>query len=124
MSIESNEPPDSVFHKMMSADNVVHSSLNGNDDKAVKFKNRKPHRGFKVSTPGSAGAGSGLRCLRSAKVTRKVRGRADESPGDNRGGKRTAKSSMNDDISKVLFGLRSGSFDSNLKFSMGHSVDV
>nr|GFB67734.1 hypothetical protein [Tanacetum cinerariifolium] len=94
------------------ADNIVHSSLNGNNDKAVKFKNRKPQRGIKVSTPTSAGAGSVLRCLRSAKVTgkargradespgsvlrrlrsakvfRKARGRADESPGDNRGGKR------------------------------------
>nr|GEU29917.1 hypothetical protein [Tanacetum cinerariifolium] len=110
MPIESNEPPDSLFDKMTSTDNIVHSSLNGNNDKAVKFKNRKPHKGIKVSTPGSAGAGSVLR-------------RADEYLGDNRGGKCAAMSSMNDDISKVLSDLRSGSFDSNLKFSMGYSVD-
>nr|GFC68567.1 hypothetical protein [Tanacetum cinerariifolium] len=67
MPIESNEPPDSLFDKMTSADNIIHSSLNGNNDKAVKFKNCKPHRGIKVSTPGSAGAGSVLRRLRSAK---------------------------------------------------------
>nr|GEZ94098.1 hypothetical protein [Tanacetum cinerariifolium] len=85
MPIESNEPLDSLFDKITSADNIVHSSLNGNNDKAVKFKNHKPHRGIKVSTPGSAGAGSVLRQLRSAKVSRKARGRADESPGDNRG---------------------------------------
>nr|GFC88920.1 RNA-directed DNA polymerase, eukaryota, reverse transcriptase zinc-binding domain protein [Tanacetum cinerariifolium] len=80
--------------------------------------------GIKVSTPDSAGAGSVLRRLRSAKVFGKARGRADESLGDNRGGKRAAKSSMNDEVSKVLSGLRFGSLDSNLKFSMGHSVDV
>nr|GEY72256.1 hypothetical protein [Tanacetum cinerariifolium] len=89
---------------MTSADNIVHSSLNGNNDKAVKFKNRKPHRGIKVSTPGSAGAGSVLRRLRFAKVSRKARGRVDESLGDNRGGKRAAKSFMNDDII-ILFAL-------------------
>nr|GFB91904.1 hypothetical protein [Tanacetum cinerariifolium] len=49
-----------------------------------------------------AGAGSVLRRLRSAKVFGKARGRADESPGDNRGGKQAAKSSMNDEVSKVL----------------------
>nr|GEU46701.1 hypothetical protein [Tanacetum cinerariifolium] len=86
MPIESNKPPDSQFDKMTSADNIVHSSLNGNNDKAVKFKNHKPHRGIKVSTPVSAGAGSVLRRLHSAKVSGKARGRADESPGDNKGG--------------------------------------
>nr|GEZ01831.1 hypothetical protein [Tanacetum cinerariifolium] len=95
----------------------------GHSVDAVKIKNHKPHRGIKVSTPVSAGAGSVLRRLHFAKVTGKARGIADESPGDNRGGKRAAKSSMNDDISNVLSGLRSDSFDSNLKFSIGHSVD-
>ncbi|GJX80088.1 hypothetical protein Tco_0328237 [Tanacetum coccineum] len=124
MSIESNEPPDPPFDMMTSADDIVLSSLNGSKDKVGKNKNRKPLRGIKVSTPGSAGAISVLRRLRSAKVTGKARGRADESPGDNRGGKRTTNSTRNDKISKVLSGLRSGSFNSNLKFSMGHSVDV
>ncbi|GKD10360.1 60S ribosomal protein L27-like protein, partial [Tanacetum coccineum] len=77
-------------------------------------KPRKPHRSVKVSTPRSAGAGSVLRHTRSAKVSGKARVRAEESLDDNRGGKRA----------EVLSGLRSGSFNSNLKFSMGYSIDV
>nr|GEU94101.1 60S ribosomal protein L27-like [Tanacetum cinerariifolium] len=109
---------------MTSADDIVHSLLNEYMDKVGKNKNRKPHRGIKVFTHGSAGAGFVLRPLRSAKVTRKARGRANDSPVDNRGAKHAANSPRNDEIGKVLHGLRSGSFNSNLKFSMGHSVDV
>nr|GFA72694.1 hypothetical protein [Tanacetum cinerariifolium] len=39
------------------------------------------------------------------KVTRKARGRADDSPGDNRSGKRAAISPRNDEIGKLLHGL-------------------
>ncbi|GKB44261.1 60S ribosomal protein L27-like protein, partial [Tanacetum coccineum] len=109
---------------MTSVDEIREASLKDTKVKVVKGKPRKPHRGVKVSTPGSAGAGSILRHTRSAKVSGKSRVRAEESLDDNRGGKRAANSPMNDEISKVLSGLRSGSFNSNLKFSMGHSVDV
>ncbi|GKB52413.1 hypothetical protein Tco_0903166 [Tanacetum coccineum] len=108
---------------MTSADEIREASLKDMKVKVVKGKPRKPHRGVKVSTPGSAGAGSVLRRTRSAKVFGKTHVRAEESLDDNRGGKRAANSPMNDEIRKVFFGLRSGSFNSNLKFSIGHSVD-
>nr|GEU87601.1 hypothetical protein [Tanacetum cinerariifolium] len=103
------------FDKMTSADDIVHSSLNGYKDKVGKNKNRKPYRGIKVSTTGLAGAGFVLRHLRSAKVTRKARGRADESPDDNRGRKRATNSHWNDEISEVLSGLRTGSEHTNME---------
>ncbi|GJW75105.1 hypothetical protein Tco_0134475 [Tanacetum coccineum] len=130
MPIESNKPPDPLFDElcslknMTSADEIREASLKDTKVKVVKGKPCKPHRGVKVCTPGSAGAGSVLRRTRFAKVSGKARVRAEESLDDNRGGKRAANSPMNDEISKVLSGLRSGSFNSNLKFSMGHYVDV
>ncbi|GKF16057.1 hypothetical protein Tco_0057519, partial [Tanacetum coccineum] len=130
MPIESNKPPDPLFDElcsltnMTSADEIREASLKDTKVKVVKGKPRKPHRGVKVSTPGSAGAGSILRRTRSAKVSGKARVRAEESLDDNRGGKRAANSPMNDEISKVLSVLRSGSFNSNLKFSMDYSIDV
>ncbi|GKB51610.1 hypothetical protein Tco_0902363 [Tanacetum coccineum] len=130
MPIESNKPPDPLFDElcsltnMTSADEIREASLKDTKVKVVKGKPRKPHRGVKVSTPGSAGAGSILRCTHSAKVFGKTRVRAEESLDDNRGGKHAANSPMNDEVSKVLSGLRSGPFNSNLKFFIGHFVDL
>nr|GFB51664.1 hypothetical protein [Tanacetum cinerariifolium] len=87
--------------------------------KVMKVKHRKPHRGVKVSTPGSVGAGSVLKRLRSAKSSGKARDRNEDSPGDNRGGKRVVSTPMDDEINKVLSNVRSGMLNTNLKFSLG-----
>nr|GFD44940.1 hypothetical protein [Tanacetum cinerariifolium] len=50
--------------------------------KVMKVKHRKPHRGIKVSTPGSAGVGYVLRRLCSAKSSGKARDRNEDSPGN------------------------------------------
>ncbi|GKG39694.1 hypothetical protein Tco_0463839, partial [Tanacetum coccineum] len=91
----------------------------------MKGSNRKVHRGvkIKVSTPGSAGAGSVLRRLRTSKVAGKARDRAEGSPGDNRGGMCAVSTPMNDEINRVLSNVRYGMLNSNLKFSMGSSDD-
>nr|GEZ41223.1 RNA-directed DNA polymerase, eukaryota, reverse transcriptase zinc-binding domain protein [Tanacetum cinerariifolium] len=57
--------------------------------------------GVKVSTPGSAGAGSVLRRLRSAKSFGKAQDRNEDSLGDNRGGKHVVSTSTNNEINKV-----------------------
>ncbi|GKE96148.1 hypothetical protein Tco_1581003 [Tanacetum coccineum] len=70
--------------------------------RVVKGKHRKPQRGIRVSTPGSAGARSVLRRLHSAKASGKARDRPEDSPGDNRGGKRVVSTPMNDEINRVF----------------------
>ncbi|GJX22698.1 putative reverse transcriptase domain-containing protein [Tanacetum coccineum] len=72
----------------------------------------------RYTTPGSAGASSVLRRLRSAKVAGKAHDRADGYPSDNRGGKRVVFTPMNDEINKVLSDVKSGVLNSNLKFSL------
>nr|GEZ16883.1 hypothetical protein [Tanacetum cinerariifolium] len=69
-----------------SAEDLCATSFNDTKVKVMKVKHRKPHRGIKVSTPGSAGAGSVIRCLRSAKSSGKARDRSEDSLRDNRGG--------------------------------------
>ncbi|GKG23028.1 hypothetical protein Tco_0388331, partial [Tanacetum coccineum] len=77
MPIELNKPPDPLLEefceltKMTSAEEICNASFNDTKVKVMKVKHRKPHRGVKISTPGSAGAGSLLRHLRSAKVAGK-----------------------------------------------------
>ncbi|GKD90476.1 hypothetical protein Tco_1365983, partial [Tanacetum coccineum] len=131
MPIESNEPPDLLFDelcsltKMTSSEEIRDASLNVTKVKVMKGTHRKPYRGskIKVSTPGSAGASSVLRRLRSAKVAGKAHGRADGYPSDNRGGNRVVFTPMNDEISKVLSDVKSGVLNSNLKISLGCSND-
>ncbi|GKA58553.1 hypothetical protein Tco_0757741 [Tanacetum coccineum] len=128
MPFVSNEPPDPPFDEfcnpslMTSAEVSCEASLNDSKVKVMKGSNRKAHRGvkIKISTPGSAGAGSVLRRLRTSKVAGKARDRAEGSPGDNRGGKRVS-TPMNNEINEVLTDLNSGKLNSNLKFSLGCS---
>ncbi|GKA60071.1 hypothetical protein Tco_0759384 [Tanacetum coccineum] len=101
---------------MTSAEEICEASLKDTKVKVIKGKSRKPHRGIKVSTPSSTGAGSVLRRTRSAKVSGKARGRAEESLVDNRGCKRNS-TTLNPKINKVLSDIGSGS----LMFSMGSS---
>ncbi|GKA68672.1 hypothetical protein Tco_0768589 [Tanacetum coccineum] len=132
MSIDNNKPPDPIVEefriltKMTSSDDVHLVSSNVFRAKAVKGKLHKPRRGstIKVSTPGSnsAGAGSLLKRLRSAKVSGKARDRAESSPFDDRGGKRVVSNPENDVIKKVLSDVKSGSIDC-LKFDIGSSDD-
>ncbi|GKE37544.1 hypothetical protein Tco_1460949, partial [Tanacetum coccineum] len=130
MPIELNKPPDPLLEefceltKMTSAEEICNASFNDTKVKVMKVKHRKPHRGVKISTPGSAGAGSLLRHLRSAKVAGKARDRAEVSPSDNRGGKRKTSSIKEDVVDKVLYEFKSGALNSNLKFSMGSASDV
>nr|GEU82219.1 hypothetical protein [Tanacetum cinerariifolium] len=125
MPIISNEPPDPPFDelcnltKVTSAEDLCTASFNDTKVKVMKVKHRKPLRGGKVSTPGSAGAGSVLRRLRSAKSSGKARDRNEDSPGDNRGGKRMVSTLMDDEINKVLSNVRSGMLNNNLKFYLG-----
>ncbi|GKD14110.1 hypothetical protein Tco_1198517, partial [Tanacetum coccineum] len=106
--------------KMTSADEFINTSFNDTIVKIVKGKPRKPHRGIKVSTPGSAGAGSVLRRVRSAKVSGKARGRVDESLVDNRGGKRSSSTPVVDEVNRVLSDIQDG----NIKFDVGSSTNV
>ncbi|GJZ40340.1 hypothetical protein Tco_0586903, partial [Tanacetum coccineum] len=99
-------------------------SFNDTKVKVVKGKHRKPFRGIKISTPGSAGAGSILRRLRSAKVSGKACDRVEGSSVDSRGGKRVSSSHLNNEIKEVLADLNSGKLNNNLKFSLGCSSDV
>ncbi|GJX75383.1 hypothetical protein Tco_0313978 [Tanacetum coccineum] len=117
MPIKSNEPPDPLFDefcaltKVTSAEDLSATLFSDTKVKVLKFKHRKPHKGVKISTPGSAGARSILRRLRSAKALGKARDRNKESPGDNRCGKRVVSTPMNDEINKVLSNLSNdGSF--------------
>nr|GFC62327.1 hypothetical protein [Tanacetum cinerariifolium] len=125
MPIISNEPPDPPFDelcnltKVTSAEDLCAASFNDTKVKVMKVKHRKPHRGIKVSTPGSAGAGSVIRCLRSAKSSGKARDRSEDSLRDNRGGKRVVSTPMDDEINKVLSNVRSGMLNTNLNFSLG-----
>ncbi|GJZ35720.1 hypothetical protein Tco_0581537 [Tanacetum coccineum] len=102
MPTESYKPPDPLFDelysrtKMSSIDDFRDASLKETKVRVVKGKHRKPQRGIRVSTPGSAGAGSVLRRFHSAKASGKAKDRHEDSPGDNR---------------------------CNLKFSMGCSDD-
>nr|GEX55003.1 hypothetical protein [Tanacetum cinerariifolium] len=86
MPIESNKPPNPLLDelwkltKMTSADDIRDASLKETKVKVVMGKLRKPSRGIKISTPGSAGAGSILRRVRSAKVSGRARERVDRSP--------------------------------------------
>ncbi|GKF35813.1 hypothetical protein Tco_0112571, partial [Tanacetum coccineum] len=108
---------------MTSVEEICEASLKDTKVKVVKGKHRKPHRGIRVSTPGSAGAGSILRRLRLAKASGKAQDRAEDSPGDNRGGKHVVSTPMNDELSKVLSNARSGLLNNNLKFALGCSND-
>nr|GFD13290.1 hypothetical protein [Tanacetum cinerariifolium] len=45
--------------------------------------------------------------------------KSEDSPGDNRGGKRVVSTPMDDEINKVLSNVRSGMFNTNLNFSLG-----
>ncbi|GKA17677.1 hypothetical protein Tco_0697514 [Tanacetum coccineum] len=131
MPIDSNKPPNPLFSeicnltKMTSADKVCNASFNDTKVKVIKNKHCKPYWGvkIKVSTHGSTGAGFVYKRLHSAKVAGKARDRAEGYPTDNRGGKHLSNSLMNDEINKVLSGLTLGSINSNLKFSMGRSID-
>nr|GFB27848.1 hypothetical protein [Tanacetum cinerariifolium] len=129
MPIESNKPPDPLFDelcsltKMTFAEDIRDASLKETKVKVVKGKLRKPFRGIKVSTPGSAGAGSILRHLRSAKVSGKAREILDRSPVDFRGGKRASSAPVNDEISQVLSNIKAGNI-SHLKFDIGSSSDT
>nr|GEY86361.1 hypothetical protein [Tanacetum cinerariifolium] len=89
--------------------------------KVMKGKHRKVHMGIKVSTPGSAGAGSVLRRLRSAKITGKARIRTEGSLSDERGGKRVVSTPLNLEINKVIANFNSGDLNNNLMFAMGCS---
>nr|GFA01220.1 hypothetical protein [Tanacetum cinerariifolium] len=106
MPIISNEPPDPPFDelcnltKVTSAKDLCAASFNDTKVKVMKVKHCKPHRGIKVSTPGSTDAGSILRRLRSAKFSGKARDRSEDSPRDNRGGKRMVSAPMDDEINK------------------------
>ncbi|GKD23407.1 hypothetical protein Tco_1225110 [Tanacetum coccineum] len=130
MPINSNKPPDPLFEelcnltKMSSFEEIRAASLSCTKVKVVKGKYRKPLRGIKVSTPSSAGAGSMLRRLCSAKVSGQTRDRVEGSPGDNRGGKRASSSPLNNEIKEVLSDLSSGKLNNNLKFSLGYSSEV
>ncbi|GJV29410.1 hypothetical protein Tco_1385858 [Tanacetum coccineum] len=66
---------------MTSSDEIRDASLNDTKVKVMKGRHRKPLKGVKtkVSTPGSAGAGSVLRRLRTSKVAGKARDRAEVS---------------------------------------------
>ncbi|GJY40434.1 hypothetical protein Tco_0427704, partial [Tanacetum coccineum] len=129
MPIDNNKPPNPlidelcILTKMTSADELCSASLNNTKVKVLKGKHCKAHRGIKVSTPGSTGTGSVLRCLRSAKVAGKARDRVEGSPRDDRGGKRVVSTPMNHKINKVLSDFNSGSLNNNLKFAMGCSND-
>ncbi|GKG51045.1 hypothetical protein Tco_0539169, partial [Tanacetum coccineum] len=85
MPIDSNKPPGPLFDefceliKMTSAEEICNASFNDTKVKVVKGKHRKPFRGVKISTPGSAGAGSILKRLCSAKVSGRARDRVDGS---------------------------------------------
>nr|GEZ34524.1 hypothetical protein [Tanacetum cinerariifolium] len=131
MPIISNEPLDPPFDelcnltKVTSAEDLCDASFNDTKFKVMKVKHHKPLRGGKVSTPGSAVAGSVLRHLRSAKSSGKARDRNEDSPGDNRDGKRVVSTPMDDEINKVLSNVRSGMLNNNLKFSLGcHDSDI
>nr|GEW54287.1 hypothetical protein [Tanacetum cinerariifolium] len=129
MPIESNKPPDPLLDelctltKMTSADDIRDASLKETKVKVVMGKLRKPSRGIKISTPGSAGAGSILRRVRSAKVSGRARERLDRSPVDFRGGKRASAAPANDEISQVLSNIKAGNI-SHLKFDMGSSSNI
>nr|GEX64048.1 hypothetical protein [Tanacetum cinerariifolium] len=127
MPIKSNEPPDPLFDELCtltrvrSAEDLCAASFNDTKIKVMKVKHSKPHRGVKISTPGSAGAGSVLRRLRSAKTSKKARDRNEDSLGDNRGGKRVGSTPMDDENNKVLSNVRSSMLNSNLKFYLGRA---
>ncbi|GKG43090.1 hypothetical protein Tco_0479774, partial [Tanacetum coccineum] len=87
---------------MTSVDDIRDASLNETKVMVVIGMHRKPHRGIRVSSPGSAGARSVLRRLRSAKASGKARDRTEDSPGDNRGGMCAVSTPMNDEINRVL----------------------
>ncbi|GJZ01168.1 RNA-directed DNA polymerase, eukaryota, reverse transcriptase zinc-binding domain protein, partial [Tanacetum coccineum] len=132
MSIDNNKPPDPIVEefriltKMTSSDDVRLVSPSVIRAKAGRGKLHKPRRGntIKVSTPSSssAGAGSMLKKLRSAKILGKARDRAESFPSDIRGGKKVIHSAENDVIRKVLSDVRAGSINS-FKFDMGSSDD-
>ncbi|GJX28614.1 hypothetical protein Tco_0236693 [Tanacetum coccineum] len=133
MSIANNKPPDPlveefcILTKMTSSEDVRLVSQDVFRANNVKSKLRKPHRSckIKVSTPGSnsAGVGSMLKRLRSAKISGKARVRVESSPLDDRGGKRVVTNPENDVIKKVLSDVKDG-FIISLKFDMGSSDDT
>nr|GEU83485.1 hypothetical protein [Tanacetum cinerariifolium] len=71
----------------------------------------------------SAGAGSMLMQLRLSKQASKACKRNGSSPIDNRCGKHSVKSPVNDEISKVLSDLKCGSINSHFKFDIGTSCE-
>nr|GFA96277.1 hypothetical protein [Tanacetum cinerariifolium] len=117
-----NKPPDPlvddfcILTKMTSAKDLCSASFDDTKVKVMKGKHRKAHRSIKVSMPGSAGAGSILRMLRSDKIAGKARVRADD-----RGGKRVVSSPLNLEIYKVIAYFKSGALSNNLKFAIGCS---
>nr|GEW08797.1 hypothetical protein [Tanacetum cinerariifolium] len=106
--------------KETSVEDLCAVLFNDTKVKVMKVKHRKPHRGVKVSSPGSAGAGFVLRHLHSVKTSGKTRDRNEDSLGDNSGGKRVVSTPMDDEINKVLSNVRSGMLNTNLKFSFGY----
>nr|GFD16801.1 hypothetical protein [Tanacetum cinerariifolium] len=106
MPIDTDKPPDPlvdefcILTKMTSAEDLCSASFDDTKVKVMKVKHRKAHRSIKVSTPGSARAGSILRRLRSDKIAGKARVRAEGSPRDDRGGKRVVSSPLNPEINK------------------------
>nr|GEZ77206.1 hypothetical protein [Tanacetum cinerariifolium] len=65
-----------ILTKMTSAEDLCSTSFDDTKVKVMKGKHRKAHRSIKISTPGSARAGSVLRRLRSDKIAGKARVRA------------------------------------------------
>nr|GEW66201.1 hypothetical protein [Tanacetum cinerariifolium] len=113
---------------MTLAEDLCSALFNDTKVKVMKGKHHKAPRGIKVSTPGSARAGSVLRRLRSAKIAGKARDRAEGSPRDDRGGKCVVSTPLNPEINKVITDFNFGALNSNLKFAMGcsnnDSIDI
>nr|GEY34840.1 hypothetical protein [Tanacetum cinerariifolium] len=129
LNLDINKPPDPfvdefcILTKMTSAEDLCSASFDDTKVKVMKGKHRKAYRSIKVSMPGSAGAGSVLRRLRSDKIAGKARVRAEGSPRDDRGGKRMVSSLLNLEINKVIADFKSGALNNNLKFAMGCSIN-
>ncbi|GJY79813.1 hypothetical protein Tco_0485614 [Tanacetum coccineum] len=133
MPIDSNKPPNPLFSeicnltKMTSADKVCNASFNDTKVKVIKNKHCKPYWGVKIKVSYHGSTGAGFVYKRSSfRLTGVCKDRDELTEGyptDNRGGKHLSNSLMNDEINKVLSGLTLGSINSNLKFSMGRSID-
>ncbi|GJV05062.1 putative reverse transcriptase domain-containing protein [Tanacetum coccineum] len=133
MPTESNKPPDPLVEefytltKRSSPGNIRVVSPSAMKAKSKRGRPRKSLKGVKPkgSTPNSSSArvGSMLMQLHLSKQAGKARVRNGSSPIDNRGGKRSVKSPVNDEINKVFSDLKSGSINSHFKFDVGTSCE-